>query len=196
MGGVEAAGQRAERGQDQLGLGNHETAPRHLAPFEVHPQLGVEMAGHFRARVAAHRFVAKDDPGNLQLVGQAAAAMVGEAGIVVADDPDPVELRRSFAVSKIARRGGQSVAAEAVVEAVAEAVDALGAGPLHLARQRRQRRVRIVWRKELPEPGEPARFLEVQVGDQQRLLGGPIKRTFCSRDEGLDRRTKREPCFS
>ena len=44
--------------------------------------------------LVAHRFVAKDDPAELDLVLDAAAAMVGEAGIVVADDPGPVEPAR------------------------------------------------------------------------------------------------------
>ena len=72
-----------------------------------------------------------------------------------------------------ARAGRQPVAAEAVVEAVAEAIEARRAGALDLAGERGQRRVRIIGRQELAEPREPARLFEVQVGDEQRLLRGP-----------------------
>ena len=68
----------------------------------------------------------------LRLPRQAAAAMVGEARVMVADDPHPVE-PRGHALRAFARGGGQPVAAEAVVEAVAEAIEPAGAGALDLA---------------------------------------------------------------
>ena len=49
------------------------------------------MAGDFRPRLVADGFVAKDDAADLDLLLDASAAMVGEARIVVADDPRPVE---------------------------------------------------------------------------------------------------------
>ena len=66
----------------------------------------MEMPGHLRPWLAAHGFVAEDDPADLDLVGETPAAMVGEAGVVVADDPDPVEPRRE-AGQQFARRGRQ-----------------------------------------------------------------------------------------
>ena len=42
----------------------HEAAARDVASLEVEPQLGMEMAGDFRAGIVAHRFVAKDDSGD------------------------------------------------------------------------------------------------------------------------------------
>ena len=117
-----------------------EAAPRHLPAFEVHAQLGMEVAGNFRPRIAADRFVAKDDPAELDLLLDAAAAMVGKARIVIADDPRPVELRGQSG-QKRARVRRQPVAAEAVVEAVAEAIEPLRAGALDLERQRAQRRL-------------------------------------------------------
>ena len=83
-----------------------EAAPRDVAALEVKPQLGMEMAGDFGPRLAAHGFVAKDDPGDLDLVRDPAAAMVGEAGIVVADDPRPVERARSARSAARGRRPG------------------------------------------------------------------------------------------
>src|SRR4051794_3340360 len=116
----------------------------------------MEMARHFRPRFAAHGFVAQDDSAELDLVGDPAAAMVGEARIVVADDPRPVEPRRQLG-QKLAGAGGEPVATEAVVEAVAEAEQPGRAGPPNLAGERAQRRVRIIRREELAETGEPAR---------------------------------------
>ena len=89
--GIEAPGERSERRHDDLGRGFDEAAARDLAALEAQPELGMEMAGDLRPGFAAHRLVAQDDAGNFDLFGDAAAAMVGEARIVVADDPAPVE---------------------------------------------------------------------------------------------------------
>src|SRR4051794_20165059 len=62
------------------------------------------------------------------------------------------------------------------MEAVAETIEPCRARQLGLGGKRRQRSVRIIRRKELAETREPARLLEVQVGDEQRLAGGPIER--------------------
>ena len=78
---------------------------------------------------------------------------------------------------------GQPLAAEAVVEAVAQAIEPRGAGPLDLGRKRGQGRVRIVGRQQLAEPREPAGFFEVQVGDQQRAAIGPEQGAADRRDE-------------
>ena len=174
MGRVEPAGERAERGQDQLGLRDDETAPRDLPALEVEPELGVKMARHFGPRVVAHRLMAKDDAGD-----SSSSARRRRNG---RKSPDR-DCRRSTPSrarghlhQQLARGGRQPVAAEAVVEAVAEAIEPPGAGALDLGRERGQGRVRIIGRQELPEPREPARFLEVQVGDQQRLLRRPVER--------------------
>ncbi len=60
-------------------------------PLQVQSKLGMEVTGHLRPRIAAHGLVAEDDPGDLDFVVEPAAAMIGEAGVVVADDPGPVE---------------------------------------------------------------------------------------------------------
>ncbi|HEX4761928.1 MAG TPA: phosphoesterase, partial [Sphingomicrobium sp.] len=49
-----------------------------------------------------------------------------------------------------------------------------------LARVGGEGRMRIVGRKDLTEPCEPARFLMVQVGDQQSLPGRPGERALCA----------------
>ena len=84
--------------------------------------------------------MAKDDPADLGLVRDAPSAMVGEAGVVVADNPDPVDLRCE-AGQKLARAPRQPIAAEAVVEAVTEAIETRRAGALDLRGQRAQGRV-------------------------------------------------------
>src|SRR5438309_5901649 len=137
---IEAAGQRPERRHDDLARRRDEAAARDLATAKMDPELGVEMAGDLGARLLAPRFVAEDDAAKLDLFGDAAAAMIGEARIVVADDPAPVEARGESR-QQAAGAGIESVAAESVVETVAEAVKTRRAGALDLAGQRRQRRM-------------------------------------------------------
>ena len=140
------------------------------------------MAGDFGARVIADDLVAEYDAGDLDFFLKLAAAMVGEARVVVADDPGPVEPAGELG-QQCASLVGQALAAECVVEAVAEAEQPPGAGALDLGGKRAQRRVRIVGRKELSEPREPARFLEVQIGNQQRFLARPEQRAVSGREE-------------
>ena len=161
-------------------------------PLRCSRSLGWKWPGNFRPRLVAHGFVAKDDAADFDLVRDPSAAMVGEARVVVADDPGPVEPRvSSSAIRARSPAGGRS---RTVVKAVAEAEEASGAGSLHLAGKRGQRRMRIIGRKELPEPREPARLFEVQVGDEQRLLGGPEQRAGGGSRRTFRLRTKREPC--
>ena len=101
--------------------------------------------------------MAKDDAGYLAFLLDPAAAMVGEARVVVADDPDPVEARRQRQ-QQLARGGGEPVAAEAVVEAVAEAIERLHPSLGDQAAQRGESRLRIIRWQELSEPREPARL--------------------------------------
>ena len=59
--------------------------------------------------------------------------------------------------------------------------------PLHADRRELfgQRRDRIIRRKHLPEPGEPARFFQMQVGDEQGLALGPEQRALRQRHQCL-----------
>ena len=98
--------------------------------------------------------------------------MIGEARIVIADDPGPPS-RSSESCQHFPRARWQSIAALSIVEAVAEAPDFGSAGRDGERGQVRQSRERIVGRQHLPEPGEPARFLEMKIGDQQGAAGGP-----------------------
>ena len=61
-------------------------------------------------------------PADVAFLFDPPAAMVDEAGVMVADDPDPVE-PRGQRDEQVAGSGGQAVAAEPVVEAVAQAVE-------------------------------------------------------------------------
>ena len=140
-----------------------------------------------------HRLVAKHDPADFHLVLDCAAAMVGESGIVVADDPHPVEPRCQLG-QQLARARRAVDRSRSVMEAVAEAIEALRAAAFHFGSERRQRRMRIIGRKELPKPCEPARLFEMQVGDEQRLArrAKTARRRLSPRMFRL--RTKREPC--
>src|SRR5688572_3621062 len=94
MMGVEPAGQAAEGGQDQLGLGHYEAAARHVAALEVEAELGVEVTAKLGTGLADLGFMAQNDAVDHRFLDDLTAAMVGEAGVVVADDPGPVERRR------------------------------------------------------------------------------------------------------
>ncbi len=135
------------------------------------------VAGYLRPRIIAHGFVPEDDTGQFDLLRQSAAAMIGEPRVVVAEDPCPFE-----SAGEIAQQGPcllrQPLAAESVVEAVAETIEpARSRRPDELV-ERRQGRDRIIGGKELAQPREPARLLEVQIGDEQRFPGRPVERAF------------------
>src|SRR6185436_1165576 len=98
----------------------------------MHAQLRMEMARYFGLLVFADGFVAKHDPAELDFIRKPAAAMVGEAGVMVADDPGPVEPAGQFGQQRASTRR-EPVAAERVVEAVSQAVEPRRAGPLDLA---------------------------------------------------------------
>jgi hypothetical protein len=59
------------------------------------------------------------------------------------------------------------------VEAVTEAIEAGGAGRGDFLGQPGEGGLTVVRRQELSEAGEPAGLFQVQIGDQQRLLGRP-----------------------
>ena len=91
MMGVQPPGQRSERRKNDFRRRDHETAAGDLAAFQVDSQFRMIMARHFGTRVAALRLVPQDNSGEFYLILDPAAAMVGEARVVVADDPRPVE---------------------------------------------------------------------------------------------------------
>src|SRR4051794_40172211 len=119
---VEPAGQGAERRKDDLGRRNDEAAAGHAPALEMEPQLGMEMARHLGPRVVAYSLGAQHEAADLGLLHQRTAAVIGKARIVVADDPRPVEAAGEVAQQR-PRVCRQTVAAEAVVKAVAEAIE-------------------------------------------------------------------------
>jgi len=88
---VKPSGQRAERRKDQLGWRGDEAAPRNASPFQVHPVFWMEVAAKLRPNFVAAGFMAEHDSRNHKLVLEPAAAMVGKAWIVIANDPNPFE---------------------------------------------------------------------------------------------------------
>ena len=72
--GVEPAGQRSERGHDDLVRAADEAAAGDLPPFQVKPQLGMKVARYFRPRLTTYRLMAKDDSADLDFIGDSAAA--------------------------------------------------------------------------------------------------------------------------
>ena len=117
------------------------------------------------------------------------AAMVGNAGIVIARDPGPARPGGQRG-QQVARLAGQPVAAGAVVEAVAEAPDFRRVRCRDDRGQIGQSRDAVIRRQHLPAFGEPARFLEMQVGDQQGAPGGPEERALRHRRQVMTRERK------
>jgi hypothetical protein len=160
-----------------------------MASAQVNAKLGMEVARDFRATIAPDGFVAKDDAGDLDFAGQPAAARVGEARVMVADNPGPVEAAGEIGEQRASVRW-QPVTADAVVEAVAEAEEPSRAGLFDDRGERAQRRLRIIGREELPEPRVPARLFEVQIGDQQRIFRAPEERAVGRRLDYVARERK------
>ena len=123
------------------------------------------------------------------------AAMIDEAGVMIAGDPHPVDLRGE-AGQQGSRIVGEAVAAEAVVEAVAEAIESGRAAAVDVARQHGQRGERIIGRQELAEAGEPAGLFEMEVGDEQRGLARPEQRAIATGEEIMtgERSGNHGPC--
>ena len=157
----------------------------------------MEVAGNLGARFTPLGLVAENDPPDFDFVLNPPTAMVGEARIVIAYDPGPVEARGQIRK----QRPGllrQTIASEAVVETITEAKEARRASALHLGGKRGQRRVRIIGWEKLSESREPACLFQMQIGDQQRLLQRPIERAVgCCRERfACERKGNHEPALT
>src|SRR5688572_24147593 len=75
----------------------------------------------------------------------------------------------------MAGSGRKPVATISIMERIAETIEAGGAGGGDFGGQGGERCLAVIGRQELAEAGEPAGFLQVQIGDQQRPLGRPEK---------------------
>lgn len=181
---IEAAGERAECGQDQLVCRGNKTTSRHLPPSKMQTKLWMEVTRDFRPGIDPFGLVAKNDPRNDQFVLEPTAAMISKTRVVIAQNPDPVEAGGEIA-QQLARVPREALATEPVMKAVAEAEEPLGACRLDGASQRAERRLRIIWWQELSEAREPACLLEVQIGNQQRFLGRPEERAVSGCEESL-----------
>ena len=147
-----------------------------------------EISGAGSPRTASWR---SDDPGDDFLFGQPAAAMIGETGVVVAEDPGPVEATGHARERSRARRGaGRSRSGRGSCRRGNRFCVAPRA--FDQPRQRGERRVRIIGRKEMAEAGEPARFFEMEVGNEQGISTARRARRRGWRGNHV-RRTKREP---
>ena len=115
-------------------------------------------------------------------VGEIAADAVGQVGIVIAGDPDPVAAaleqgeRRTIAAAH-ARRS------MTVMKAVAQRDDKTRHIALDQARQPRQRRRRIVRRQQHAALGEGRAFFQMQIGDDQQSFVRPVQRAGRIGDE-------------
>ena len=114
--------------------------------------------------------------------GQAGAAEAANAGaseavrgrIVVAGDPGPAGLAHQAGEAQaigIEQGRGAFVA----VEAVAKRDDFGGAGVGEVGFETAQGEAGVVGRQQAAAFGEGRELLEVQIGDQQGVLGGPVE---------------------
>ncbi len=142
------------------------------------------MTRQFGARLSRVGLMAQDQPVQLQFLRDPPAAMIDEPGVMIAGDPQPVE-PRGQPDEQFASIVGQTVAAEAVVERVAETIERGRAACLDLPFERLQRGERIVGREHLPRPREPAGLFEVQVGHQHGVPRRPVKRAIDACREGM-----------
>ena len=97
-----------------------------------------------------------------------------------------IQVQRVVAVSAVSSRPrlrGQAVAAGAVVEAVAEAPDFRGVRRRDEGGQIGERGDAVIRRQHLPALGEPARFLEMQIGDEQGAARRPEQRALRQRHQ-------------
>src|SRR5689334_9285309 len=101
---VEAAGERPEGREDQLGLGGDEATARDLAAAMGDPQFGMEMTAELRPGLGRIGFVAQDQAVHLGLLDDRAAAMIRYSWIVIAGDPGPA--RRAGERGEQRPRGG------------------------------------------------------------------------------------------
>jgi hypothetical protein len=124
--------------------------------------------------------VPQHQPVDLGFVDDLAAARIGHRMVMVADHPDEA-VRRGQRAQPVLFGQRQALAAARVVETVAEAPDLGRIGRRDRAFQRRERRRAVVGRQHLAEAREPARLLEMQIGDDQRTPRGPEQRAVGQR---------------
>ena len=127
--------------------------------------------------------VAQDQPVHLGLLDDLAAAMVGDARIVIAGDPGPA--RRSRSARSAASRASAGSRSQPWRSWKLSPRHQISAAPVAAAMRGQigQGRDRIVGRQHLPALGEPARFLEMEIGDQQGAPGGPEQRALRQRHQ-------------
>ena len=179
---VEAAGIGAECRHDQPAPVAGKAAPAHRAAALRHARQRMQMAGDLAVAGIGRRLVAKHQRAERQNVGETAADAVGEIGIVIAGDPDPVAAaleqgeRRTIAAAH-ARRS------MIVMKAVAQRDDKTRRIALDQARQPRQRRRRIVRRQQHAALGEGRAFFQMQIGDDKQSFVRPVQRAGRIGDE-------------
>ena len=103
--------------------------------------------------------------------------------IVVALDPDPFS-----GTGQLAQHGAfvfvEAIGGVAVVEGIAQRDDALRRVSPRERGNTRQRGARVVRRQQLSAPREARTFFQMQVGEDQRALVGPIERAEAIGVEG------------
>ncbi len=135
----------------------------------------MQVPGDLVRDAAGTRLVPQRQAFDLDVADDAAAETFADLGIVVAGDPDPL------AVLLHDVQDLQLLEADAsrrldIVQAVAEGDDGAGAVAVDGGGQALQRLARVVGREELSALGEGGALLEMQIGDDQRVLARPIER--------------------
>ena len=135
----------------------------------------MEVSGDFVRRGTGTRIVAQRDPGDGDVSNDVSGERPVDFGIVVAGDPDPVAiLLQHMQGLDVAR--GPCGRRRRIVQAVAERDDRFRLIMIDERRELVQRFARVVGRQHLTARGKRRSLLEMQVGNDQRLFGGPVER--------------------
>src|SRR3954453_14015729 len=152
-----------------------ETAAAHGATASGHARHGMEVTGNLT--LGAGWLVAKNQRADRERTAKAAADTVGRVGVVISGDPDPIaptlQPRERRAIG-----GPDAGGALAVMKAVAERYHQTWSKACNYECYSRQGRCGIIRRQQHATHGKAGTFLQMQIGDDENTLLGPIQRAI------------------
>jgi len=170
---IEPAGIGAERRQQQACTVANKTAPPDAHSPPRHDRRRMQMAGDLaflsRRHMAEHQSAERD------LRRHASAQPRRRLRIVIALHPDPFRARRHVGQRSALFRV-QAARRVAVVKRIAQRDDPLWCAPRDDLCHTVDRRARVVRRQQAAALRVSRAFLEMQIGEHQRLLGRPNRR--------------------
>ncbi len=144
---------------------------------------GMQMARDLVRDGAGRRLMPEGEPADRDLAENRAAEAHVDHGVVVAGQPEPFAILLQDG-ERPAVDGAHAVGRAAIMEAVAKAEHGRGRIRIEGCGEALERRRRVVGGQHEPACGEGGALLQMQVGDDQDVLGRPVERT---RDIGHER---------